>query len=79
MCNESGVWLAVCFILFWINIGVLVGLKKKAAVQKQEDVKFTVTDILQKVNTLIQFVAFMSQRPLLEPNSDPMRLYVYTY
>ena len=48
----SGVCLAVCFILlYWINI--LIGLKKKAAVQKQEDVKFTVTDILQKVNTKI--------------------------
>ena len=49
--SSSGVCFAVCFILFWINI--LIGLKKKAAVQKQEDVKFTVTDILQKVNTKI--------------------------
>ena len=58
--SSSGVCFAVCFILFWINI--LIGLKKKAAVQKQEDVKFTVTDILQKVSTLIQFISFMSLR-----------------
>ena len=61
--------LAVCFILFWINI--LIGLKKKAAVQKQEDVKFTVTDILQKVNTLIQFISFMSEKTFARTEFRP--------